>query len=71
MTMQTDTPCLPRHKWLKPDDVAAYLEITRRTAYRVVKQPGFPLVRAGRLFKIREDLFLRWVEHCEAPAEQP
>ena len=48
--------------WLSVPQVADYLKIDKATAYRLVKSPGFPQTKIGRLTKVREDLFLRWVE---------
>jgi excisionase family DNA binding protein len=52
---------------LRVADVAAYLNICTRVAYRLVKQPGFPLVRlSSKGWRIPRDAFFEWLE--EEPA---
>ena len=70
MTTTVDAPYLTSPRWLTTKDIAKYYAINVHTAYRVVRQPGFPLTRVGRLFRIREDHFLRWVETCGAPVAE-
>jgi len=64
MSTATLNAPLPTPTWLTVPQVADYLSIDKATAYRLVKSPGFPQTKIGRLTKVREDLFLRWVERC-------
>ena len=51
-------------------DVAAYLNICTRVAYRLVKQPGFPLVRlSSKGWRIPRDAFFEWLEEEPATAK--
>jgi excisionase family DNA binding protein len=48
---------------LRVRDIAAYLDVCTRVAYQLVKQPGFPLVKAGdKSFRIPRDAFFEWLE---------
>ena len=52
---------------LRVADVAAYLNVCTRVAYKLVKQPGFPLVvLTNKSWRIPRDAFLAWLE--EEPA---
>jgi len=48
---------------LRVADVAAYLNVCTRVAYRIVKQPGFPLVvLTNKSWRIPREAFLTWLE---------
>ena len=48
---------------LRVADVAAYLNVSPRVAYRLVKQPGFPLVVLNnKCWRIPRDAFFAWLE---------
>jgi excisionase family DNA binding protein len=49
-------------EWMTVREVGAYLGICKPLSYKVVKQPGFPLLRAGRAWRINRAQFLVWVE---------
>jgi excisionase family DNA binding protein len=52
---------------LRVSDVAAYLNVSTKLAYRLVKQPGFPLVTlTSKAWRVPRDAFLQWLE--EEPA---
>ena len=54
---------------LRVADVAAYLNVCTRVAYRIVKQEGFPLVILGnKNWRIPRDAFFEWLE--QEPATQ-
>jgi excisionase family DNA binding protein len=54
---------------LRVRDVAAYLNISMKLAYRLVKTPGCPLViLTAKAYRIPRDAFLRWLE--EQPGTQ-
>ena len=65
-----DAPLTPP-RWLTVPQVATYLAVQNKTAYHLVKSPGFPRTPIGRLIKIREDLFLRWVERYWQEVQPP
>lgn len=56
------------HEWklyplvLGVNDVAKILDIGRNSAYDLFHQPGFPVLRVGRNFRVSRDSFRRWVE---------
>ena len=48
---------------LNVEDVAAVLGISRKVAYGLAKQKGFPAVRVGeRRLVIPRDRFLQWLD---------
>jgi hypothetical protein len=48
---------------LRVRDVAAYLNISMKLAYRLVKTPGCPLViLTAKAYRVPRDAFLRWLE---------
>jgi hypothetical protein len=48
---------------LRVADVAAYLNVSPRVAYRIVKTPGFPLVVLNnKCWRIPRDAFFAWLE---------
>ena len=48
---------------LRVTDVATYLNVCRRVAYAIVKQPGFPLViLRNKSWRIPRDAFFAWLE---------
>ncbi len=47
---------------LKVDHVMESLNISRATAYKLVKQPGFPSLLVGKRIVIPKDKFLKWVD---------
>lgn len=55
---------------LRVADVAAYLNISTKLAYRLVKQPGFPLVPlSNKAWRIPRDAFFAWLEQEPATAK--
>lgn len=50
---------------LTPKDVQAILGIGRDAAYDLMHQPGFPLLRVGRKFRVRRDALLTWLARQE------
>jgi hypothetical protein len=48
---------------LRVRDVAGYLSVCLKVAYRLVKTPGCPLViLTPKAYRIPRDAFLRWLE---------
>ena len=48
---------------LRVADIAAYLDICKKSAYHLVKTPGFPrVVLKGKWFRIPRDAFFTWME---------
>jgi len=48
---------------LKVADIATILNVSTKFAYRLIKQPGFPLVPlANKCFRIPRDAFFTWLE---------
>jgi hypothetical protein len=44
-------------------DVAAYLNVCTRVAYKIVKSPGFPLViLTNKCWRVPREAFLTWLE---------
>ena len=50
---------LPDKKLLRPDEVAAYLDITRKTVYLWVQLGKLPAERFERLIRIPRDAVLK------------
>lgn len=47
---------------LTPMDVAAVLGISRNKAYEYVHSVGFPMFKVGKLYRIKRDTFLKWLD---------
>lgn len=47
---------------LKVEDIMKILRISRNTAYNLVKQEGFPLIRIKSDFRIPKQQFIQWIE---------
>lgn len=47
---------------LKVDHVAEVLGVAKRTAYEIMDQKGFPLVKIGRKKVVPRDAFFNWIE---------
>jgi excisionase family DNA binding protein len=43
-------------------EVAEILSIDTRTAYNIMDEKGFPLIRIGRLKRVNRDSFFKWLE---------
>ena len=44
-------------------EMAAYLNVCTRVAYKLAKQPGFPLVKlSSKGWRIPRDAFFEWLE---------
>lgn len=52
------------------DDVAKFLGVSSSTAYKVVKQEGFPKLRlpGRRLVIVPRHLFFTWYTECTCPS---
>lgn len=47
---------------LRVADVAAYLNVCKKSAYQLVKQPGFPLrILNNKAWRIPRDAFFEWL----------
>ncbi|GMA49361.1 hypothetical protein GCM10025857_07180 [Alicyclobacillus contaminans] len=55
---------------LTMSDVARYLRIGRTKAYELAYQPGFPVIRIGRLVRVPRERFLAWCNSQELLTEQ-
>lgn len=49
-----------KESFLNVDDVSRRLNISKKTAYRIVRSPGFPAIRLGRLYRVDPELFEKW-----------
>ncbi|HXH09533.1 MAG TPA: helix-turn-helix domain-containing protein [Alphaproteobacteria bacterium] len=58
-TPSPDTAVLPAI--MTVDEVRKYLRVSRQVAYGLVAEPGFPVLRVGRLIRIPTAAFLRWL----------
>jgi excisionase family DNA binding protein len=54
---------------LKADEVAEILGVTKRHAYEIMEQKGFPLIRLGRLKRVNRDAFFKWLEQQSQQAQ--
>ena len=48
-------------KLLTVTEVGNILNIGRASAYALVRQTGFPVIRIGRHFRVPEDALYRWI----------
>ncbi|MEW6662244.1 MAG: helix-turn-helix transcriptional regulator [Bacillota bacterium] len=46
-------------------DVAAYLRISRSSAYGLLYRPDFPAIRIDRTVRIAREVFLHWLQQQE------
>lgn len=47
---------------LKADDIAEILGISLPTAYKLMRQKGFPLISFGRNMRALREEFFKWLE---------
>jgi hypothetical protein len=53
---------------MRVSDVAGYLNVCMRVAYRLVKTPGFPLLKLSpKGWRVNRDAFFAWLEEEPAP----
>jgi excisionase family DNA binding protein len=48
---------------LNVEDIAEVLGISKQSAYELMKQKGFPVIKIGRLKRVNRDAFSRWMEN--------
>ncbi len=48
---------------LNVTDIQRVMGISRASAYELVRTPGFPAARSGRLIKVSKKAFFDWLEH--------
>jgi len=54
---------------LKADHVAQILGISKRKAYEVMEERGFPLVRIGRAKRVGREAFFEWLDRRKPSKE--
>ncbi len=65
------------HDVLKAEDIASILRISRSTAYKLIKMPGFPRLPTGSAFRVTREGFWGWATTAEwrnasvPPSPQP
>jgi excisionase family DNA binding protein len=47
---------------LTAKDIAKTMHVSIRSAYRVMNEKGFPLIRIGNTHRVKSDEFLKWLE---------
>ena len=58
-----DVEQLPRIEWMTIRDIADELLVSRETATAIMRQ--MPYVRIGRLYRVRREIFEKWVKRQE------
>jgi len=48
------------------DHIAQVLLISRRTAYEVMRQQDFPLLKIGKCMRVPREQFFQWIENKHA-----
>ncbi len=56
---------------LRGDEVAALLQISRATAFAMMKRREIPVVQFGRSVRVPRDAFLRWLKERTEGGLQP
>lgn len=51
-----------KNEFLSVKDVAVMLGVGKNKSYALMTTEGFPAIRIGGTFKVRADLFDKWVE---------
>ena len=51
-----------RSRAVRPSEIEARYGISHATLWRLMRQPGFPVYRVGRLVRIPLDEFERWLK---------
>ena len=46
---------------LKADDIAEILRVSKPTAYALMKDPAFPLIKARGTKRVLRDEFMKWI----------
>lgn len=47
---------------LTVEEMQKFLNISRPKAYQLIHQPGFPVLRLGRVVRIPKNQLIQWVE---------
>ncbi len=47
---------------MKAEDIAAVLDISKHSAYELMKTKGFPVFNVGRLKKVNREAFIKWIQ---------
>ena len=42
-------------------DIMQRLSIGKDAAYRLLHEPGFPVIKIGRIYRVREDMLNTWL----------
>ncbi|MBP1944650.1 DNA-binding protein [Cytobacillus luteolus] len=61
LVASTKTKPASKPKLLNVEDVMLALSCSKRYAYEVMEYKDFPLIRIGRLKRVREDEFYNWL----------
>ncbi|MCM3004936.1 helix-turn-helix domain-containing protein [Priestia koreensis] len=46
--------------------ISEILMVSKPTAYELMEQTSFPLIRIGRIKRVRKDEFFNWLTHQQA-----
>jgi excisionase family DNA binding protein len=49
---------------ISADEIAAELDLDRRTVYQMLKRGTIPNIRSGRIFIVSRIAYERWLETC-------
>ena len=49
---------------LKANDIQEILQVSKRKAYEVMDQEGFPCIRIGKLKRVYRDSFFEWLDEA-------
>lgn len=47
---------------MKADHVAAVLGVSRNYAYEIMEHSDFPLIRIGKIKRVKKDKFAEWLD---------
>lgn len=56
---------------LDPDQLAAYLNVTKGWIYESASQSAIPYFKAGKFLRFRKSAIDKWIEGQSAPAARP
>ena len=62
---QAQSPALPPHSHLTPQEVATFMRVTVRTVYRLCEESELPFLRWGHVIRIPRAQFLRWYDSAK------
>mgnify|MGYP003295208389 CR=1 FL=1 len=57
-------------KFYTPEEIMEILNLSRTSVYKLFKRSDFPAVRIGRMLRVEQSKFEKWLEASSVSAEK-